>query len=99
MLGCVQNVGAGAIPGKMLHQFEEAGQRCRADACADTGKKDGHPEPPGTWTVKGGGYRVEVGGRWRFGCGQCDLCFRSRWPLPSAQGFNLFKSGLRIFIG
>jgi hypothetical protein len=99
MLGCLQYVGAGAIPGKMLHHFQKAGQGCRSDACADTGKEDGHPEPRGTWTLKGGGYRVEVRGRWRFGRRQCDLCFRSRWPLPSAQDFNLFKSGLGIFIG
>jgi hypothetical protein len=39
MLDCVQYVGAGATPGKMLHQFEEPGQRSRSYPRSNTGKK------------------------------------------------------------
>jgi hypothetical protein len=39
MLDCVQYVGAGATPGKMLHQFEEPSQRSRSYPRSNTGKK------------------------------------------------------------
>jgi hypothetical protein len=94
MLGCVQYVRAGATPGKMLHYFQETGQGYRADACANTGKKDRQPEARGAGTLKGGRYRVEVGSRWRFGNGQCFLCFRSRWG-HSSNGSQLYAKDFR----
>jgi len=93
MLGRVQHVGSGAIPGKMLHHFQEPGQRHRADACTETGKKNRQPEPRSAGTSERGRYCVEVGSRWRFGSGQCFLCFRSRRRGRSnLRGFNLVES-------
>ena len=67
VLGCVQYVGGGGVPRKALHHFQKPGQRCRAHACADTGKKNRQPEARGARTLERGGYCI-AGCRWRFGC-------------------------------